>query len=138
MSKKAAAHDKVTYDLKARNYLLSPGDLVLVKNVSTRGKHKIADLWEHKPYVVISQPNPDVPIYEVKTRLLHRNLLLPFMGLPSMESTDEVQSAPSSSPVNSLDISVSDSYSSSSSSSSSFGSYELCSEGSTASDDESS
>ena len=66
MAKKAAARDKVAYDLKARNAVLSPGDLVLVKNVSIRGKHKIADLWEHTPYVVISQPNPDVPVYEVK------------------------------------------------------------------------
>ena len=79
------------------NSVLSPGDLVLVKNVSICGKRKIADLWEHKPYVVISQPNPDIPVYEVKntsprvkkTRLLHRIFLLPFMGLPSIESTDD-------------------------------------------------
>ena len=70
---------------------------MLVKNVSIRGKHKIADLWEHTPYAVTSQPNPDVPVYEVKhtsnrvkkTRL--RIVLLPFMGLPSMEQTDEVE-----------------------------------------------
>ena len=142
MAKKATARDKVTHDLKARNSVLSPGDLVLVKNVSIRGKHKIADLWEHKPYVVISQPNPDIPVNEVKntsprvkkTRLLHRILLLPFMGLPSMESIDDAQSAPSTSPVNSPKVSVSDGYSSSSSS---FGSYELSSGGSTTSDDES-
>ena len=62
MTKKAAARDKVAYDLKARNSVLSSGDLVFVKNVSIRGKHKIADLWEHTQYVVISQPNPDVPV----------------------------------------------------------------------------
>ena len=39
MAKKAAARDIVNYDLKARNSVLSLGDLVLVKNV---GKHKIA------------------------------------------------------------------------------------------------
>ena len=57
------------------------------------------------------------------------------MGLPSMESTDDAQSAPSTSPINSPNVSVSDGYSSSSSS---FGSYELRSGGSTTSDDESS
>ena len=66
MAKKATAGDKVTYDLKARNSVLSPGDLVLVKNVSIHGKRKIASLWEHKPFVVISQPNPDIPVYEVQ------------------------------------------------------------------------
>ena len=39
---------------------------MLVKNVRICGKRKIADLWEHKPYVVISQPNPHIPVYEVK------------------------------------------------------------------------
>ena len=60
MMKKAATNDKVTYELKARNSVLSPGYLWLVKNVSIRGKGKIADMWEHTPYVVISQPNPDI------------------------------------------------------------------------------
>ena len=128
MAKKAAARDKVAYDLKARNSVLSPGDLVLVKNVSIRGKHKIADLWEHTPYVVISQLNPDVPVYEVKntsnrvkkTRLLHRILLLPFMGLPSVEQTDEAETGTDLSEGDGQNSSVLDGYSSSSSS---FGSY---------------
>ena len=52
----------------------------------------MADRWECTPYVIKSQPNPDIPVYEVKsdnprarkTRVLHRNLLLPFLclGLP--------------------------------------------------------
>ena len=52
----------------------------------------MADRWERTPYVIKSQPNPDIPVYEVKsdnprarkTRVLHRNLLLPFscLGLP--------------------------------------------------------
>ena len=62
IAKKAAARDKVRYDLKVRDSVLSPGGLVLVKNVGLRGKHKIADMWEHKPYVVVSQPNPGVPV----------------------------------------------------------------------------
>ena len=38
------------------------------------------------------QPNPDIPVYAVqqegsrkKPRILHRNLLLPFMGLPCLD-----------------------------------------------------
>ena len=57
------------------------------------GKNKLADRWEHQPYIVRSPSNPEIPVYEVqaenartrKTRTLHRNLLLPFMGLPCKE-----------------------------------------------------
>jgi hypothetical protein len=29
-------------------------------------KQKLADKWEHDPYIVISQPNHDIPVYQVK------------------------------------------------------------------------
>ena len=69
---------------------LEVGDRVLVKNVGLRGKQKMADLWEHCPYVVRSQPVPAIPVFEVvkenspgsKPRVLHRNMLMPFTGLP--------------------------------------------------------
>ena len=78
---------------------------MLVKNVGLRGKHKIGDRWENDPYVVFDQLNSDIPVYEVrrqntrsrKIRLLHRILLLPFMGLPRVgeeekkEGEEEVQ-----------------------------------------------
>ena len=67
---------------------------MLVRNVGIRGKHKLADRWEHKPYIVKNKPNPDIPVYvfqeegsRKKPRILHRNLLLPFMGLPCMEKS---------------------------------------------------
>ena len=96
-AKRSAAVHKQRYDVKARKSVLKPGDLVLVKNVGIRGKHKIGDLWEQEPYVVIDQPNDDIPVYEVrrqnirsrKTRLLHRILLLPFMCLPRTEEQEE-------------------------------------------------
>ena len=55
-----------------------------------KGTHKLADLLEHCPYVVIGQPVLDIPVNEVvkenahkpKTQALHRNMLLPFTGLP--------------------------------------------------------
>ena len=96
-AKRSAAVHKQGYDAKARSSVLKPGDLVLVKNVGIRGKHKIGDRWEQEPYVVIDQPNNDIPVYEVrrqhtrsrKTRLLHRILLLPFMCLPRIEEEEE-------------------------------------------------
>ena len=105
----SAAHHKSNYDLKARSSVLEPGDRVLVRNVGIRGKHKLADRWEHKPFIVKDRPNPDIPVYVVqeegsrkKPRILHRNLLLPFMGLPCLDksgvsshsSVEEVQNEP--------------------------------------------
>ena len=80
--------NKRKYDERVRSSALAPGDRVLVKNVSIRGKQKLADRWEHEPYVVVNQPYADIPVYEVKregtrhkkSRTLHRNLLLPFMS----------------------------------------------------------
>ena len=81
-AKKSADKQKAYYDLKARHSCLKPEDRVLVKNVGLRGKRKIADKWESYPYVVKSQPMPDIPVYEVipenprarKTRLPFSNI----------------------------------------------------------------
>ena len=88
-ARKAKAKQKQYYDQKAGSAALEPGDRVLVKNVGIRGKHKIADRWEQSPYVVLSQPNKDIPVYVVQAesgegpkRTLHRNLLLPYFALP--------------------------------------------------------
>ena len=96
VAQKSAAKHKATYDLKVHHFTLHEGNRVLVKNVGLRGKRKLADRWERTPYVIKSQPNPDIPVYEVqsenprarKMRMLHRNLLLPFssMGLPCDKS----------------------------------------------------
>ena len=62
------------------------GDLVLVKKTAQKGRHKIQDRWESDEYQVIGQPNPGIPVYEVKcivggkTNVLHHNLLLPLQG----------------------------------------------------------
>ena len=89
-AQKNADRQKGYYDYKVRYVKLEVGDRVLVKNVGLRGKQKLADMWEHCPYVVKSQPVPAIPVYEVvkenapsfKPRVLHRNMLLPFTGLP--------------------------------------------------------
>jgi transposase InsO family protein len=67
-----------------RTAVLSVGDLVLVRKVGLIGRSKLADRWEEDVFVVLEQPNPDIPVYRVKSRdlggrirTLHRNLLLP-------------------------------------------------------------
>ncbi|VDH94236.1 Hypothetical predicted protein [Mytilus galloprovincialis] len=83
-SKIAQANQKEGYDLRVRGAAVQKGDRVLVKIVAFDGKHKLADTWEDTPYVVIDQPNLDIPVFTVvkengegRTRNLHRNLLLP-------------------------------------------------------------
>ena len=88
-------------DEKARSSVLVPGDRVLVRNVSIRGKQKLADRWEQVPYIVIRQPDEDNPVFEVKregarykkSRTLHRNMLLPFMSTTDVlaENDDPVE-----------------------------------------------
>ena len=63
---------------------LQVNDLVLVKIVAHKTRHKIQDKWETEEYIVIEQPIPGTPVYRVrpvtgtKVRTLHRNLLLPL------------------------------------------------------------
>ena len=77
---------KELYDRKCRGAALDIGDVVLVKKTAWKGKHKIQDRWESEEYQVIEQPTPGIPVYKVKciaggrTRVLHRNLLLPLQG----------------------------------------------------------
>ena len=80
------------YDQNVRHSSVEVGDRVLVRKVGIKGKHKLADIWESCTYIVQSQPMPDVPVYVVqkegskaKPRTLHRNMLLPFHGLPHIE-----------------------------------------------------
>ena len=95
-AKKTGAVYKHHYDETTRSSVLMPGDLVLVQKVGVKDKHKLGDKWEHYPYIVISQTNDDIPVYEVRrdnsrakeTRLLYRTLLLPFAGLPRLDEED--------------------------------------------------
>ena len=88
-ARKAAKKHKKYYDKKVRHVQLIPGDRVLIRKVGLKGKQKLADIWDREPYIVKRQPVPDIPVYEVqlensrkKSKLLHRNMLLPFNGLP--------------------------------------------------------
>ena len=73
-----------SYDKSVKGPQLQVNDLVLVKIVAHKARHKIQDKWESEEYIVIEQPIPGTPVYRVrpvtgtKVRTLHRNLLLPL------------------------------------------------------------
>ena len=70
---------------------------MLVRIVKWTERYKIQDKWEQEEYVVVSQPDPFLPVYKVRpisggnTRTLHRNLLLP-LGI-QMKSTEDQDSS---------------------------------------------
>ena len=88
-ARRQSKRHKRRYDLRVRDAKIQPGDRVLIRNVGLQGKNKLADRWNKDVYIVLSQPNPSIPVFQVKrehgrigVKTLHRNLLLPFMGLP--------------------------------------------------------
>ena len=97
-SDQQASKYKKSYDKSANGPQLHENDLVLVKIVAHKGRHKLQDRWEPEEYVVIEQPIAATPVYKVKpvngdnVRTLHRNLLLP-LGVklePDYESDDSI------------------------------------------------
>ena len=97
LTQEEANRQKKLYDRRSKDVVLTPGDLVLVRVVKWTERHKIQDKWEQEEYVVVSQPDPFLPVYKVRpisggnTRTLHRNLLLP-LGL-QMKSTEDQDSS---------------------------------------------
>ena len=86
---------------RSRNSHLEPGDRVLVKRLAVQGKCKLADRWEKVPYMVKEQLNSDIPVYVLRRedgqgaqRVLHRNLMLPYMSLPTPNSMEGVAKGP--------------------------------------------
>ena len=83
-SSEQAQKYKTSYDKSVKGPQLQVNDLVLVKIVAHKARHKIQDKWESEEYIVIEQPIPGTPVYRVrpvtgtKVRTLHKNLLLPL------------------------------------------------------------
>ena len=83
-SSEQAQKYKTSYDRSVRGPQLQVNDLVLVRIVADKARHKIQDKWESEEYIVLEQPIPGTPVYRVrpvtgtKVRTLHRNLLLPL------------------------------------------------------------
>ena len=98
-SEKEVQRSKDRYDRKAQFVSLEPGDVVLVRKMTHTGKHKIHNRWEDDEYVVVSQPNSDIPVYIVqpisggKQKTLHWNLLLPLGNKidENIESNEEIE-----------------------------------------------
>ena len=97
-SDQQASKYKHSYDKSVKGPQLHENDLVLVKIVAHKGRHKLQDRWEPEEYAVIEQPIAGTPVYKVKpvngdnVRTLHRNLLLP-LGVklePDYESDDSI------------------------------------------------
>ena len=86
MAQRQQAKHRELYDMKCRGATLDVGDLVLVKQTAWKGRYKIQDRWESEEYQMVGQPTPGVPVYAVKriaggkTKVLHRNHLLPLQG----------------------------------------------------------
>ncbi len=87
---KCAERNKRNYDQRVRCTDLFPGSRVLVKNLTPKGETgKLRNYWEDEVHVITRQVADDAPVYEVKpeqskgrSRVLHRNLLLPCDHLP--------------------------------------------------------
>ena len=97
-SDQQAGKYKHSYEKSVKGPQLHEHDLVLVKIVAHKGRHKLQDRWEPEEYVVIEQPIAGTPVYKVKpvngdnVRTLHRNLLLP-LGVklePDYQSDDSI------------------------------------------------
>ena len=83
-SSEQAQKYKTRYDKSVKGPQLQVNDLVLVKIVAHKARHKIQDKWKSEEYIVLEQPIPGTPVYRVrpvtgtKVRTSHRNLLLPL------------------------------------------------------------
>ena len=54
---------KTRYDRSVKGPQLQVNDLVLVKIVVHKARHKIQDKWESEEYIVLEQPIPGTPVY---------------------------------------------------------------------------
>ena len=84
----AHKNQKNNYDKKIRGGTTEVG--VLLRNVSLRGKRKLADKWQEQVFLVVDQPNFSIPVLKIRPEtgdwnvkvvhrnVVHRNLLLPI------------------------------------------------------------
>lgn len=97
---KEGKRGKALYDKKTYGPELYPGCRVLVRNLKEKGgPGKLRAFWEEQVYVVTQRKNEDSPVYEIepengkgRTRVMHRNLLLPCDFLPVEKDDSTVQS----------------------------------------------
>ena len=63
--KRAEAH-KLYYDQGVQENKLQEGNCVLIKKVTFEWRHIFADVWEEEPQVVLRQPNPEIPAFDMR------------------------------------------------------------------------
>ena len=57
---------KLHYDKGIWENKLKEGNCVLIKKVCFEGRHKLADVWKEKPHVDLGQPNPEIPVLDMR------------------------------------------------------------------------
>ena len=62
------------------------------------GRHKLADVSEEEPHIVLRQPNPEIPVFDVQqvdgrghVKTVHHHELLPFNSIPVEELQKEAK-----------------------------------------------
>lgn len=85
--KVAADRRKALHDPRVRDPSLKEGQLVYLRDLSMRGRHKIQDLWHPEVYRVIRAPKPGGAVYTItpvnepsQVKHIHRSLLKPQIG----------------------------------------------------------
>ena len=57
---------KSSYNKSIKGHRLHEKDIVLVKIVAHKGRHKLQDKWEPEEYVLVEQPIAGTPVYKVQ------------------------------------------------------------------------